>query len=168
MVVPDSPRRVAYERALRIIGRHLDAEPAYHASVVEDQNGFTVRSQPVRHRAAARVVYFDWPRVEDLNVLNAAAREISHTRRRYSGMWSAFPTGHEDFFRALGNKFDQMDADNVSIDELPSGLSISFMRPTGDEGAFEKCHLVYGREDVEALLREAQSRRGQGTKRASA
>lgn len=169
MVTPESDKPVPYERALRVIGRHLDAEPAYHPSVLEGPDGFTVRSQPVRHRAPGRVAHFDWPRLDSLNIVNAAARLTGRKRRRYSGMWDALPSGHEDFFRALGFTLDQVQASDVSIDELPDGLSVSYVCPADSGGRlFEKRHVIYGVDDVDLMIQEGLGRRGQGHKLASA
>jgi len=41
---------IDYESALRVIGRHLDAEPSYNVSILEVDDGFTLRYQPTQHR----------------------------------------------------------------------------------------------------------------------
>lgn len=162
MVVPHHEHRISYERALRVIGRHLDWEPAYHPSILEVPDGFTVRSQPVRHRTAGRVENFDWVRLSSLDVLHSAARHIGRRRVKHQGMWGAMQNGHENFFRALGFILDRDGASSVSIDELPNSLAVSYMRPApGDPRFFEKCHVLYEQPDIEAVLQEARGRRGQ-------
>jgi hypothetical protein len=169
MAQQEGPDRIPYERALRVIGKHLDVEPAYHASVLEVPEGFTVRSQPVRHRTQDRIAQFDWSRLASLAVLHSAARQLSPRRQVHSGMWRHFPSGHEDFFRALGFTLDQEQARNISIDELPDGVCVSYMKPAGHEALFfEKCHRLYGPDEVDAMLRDAQRRRGNGSNLVSA
>jgi hypothetical protein len=160
-------RRLSYERALRAIGRHLDAEPAYHTSVLEVPDGVTVRSQPVRHRSSGKVIHFDWRKLADLAVLHTAARSFGKRRAPHSGIWSSFPNGHEDFFRALGYALDSERAANVSIDELPDGFAVSYVR-ANTRHAFEKCHRVYRAEEIEGLLASAHARRGTGSSEATA
>lgn len=160
-------RRLSYERALRAIGRHLDAEPAYHTSVLEVPDGFTVRSQPVRHRANGKVIHFDWHRLNDLAVLHTAARSFGKKRQPHAGIWGSFPNGHEDFFRALGYTLDSEGAANVSIDELPDGFVVSYVR-CDHRHVFEKCHRVYHAEEIHQLLQTALARRGTGGTEATA
>jgi hypothetical protein len=167
--MPGTPpkRPLSYERALRVIGRHLDAEPAYHTSVLEVPDGFTVRSQPVRHRASGKVVHFDWQRLIDMAVVYTASRNFGKKVQPHSGIWASFPNGHEDFFRALGYLLDSQGAANVSVDELPDGFAVSYVRDDGRR-AFEKCHRVYRREEIAELLHGAVARRGGGGSRATA
>jgi hypothetical protein len=167
-MVVQARERLPYERALRVIGRHLDAEPAYHVSVLESTDGFTVRSQAVRHRAKARIELFSWDTLHNIDVLHTAGRYAPGRRQRHRGLWSNLPTGHQDFFRALGYELDQEGAASVTIDELPEGLSVTYMQPTHHEpGFWVKCHRVFERGDIEQLLGEAQSRRGTSVASAS-
>jgi len=160
-------RRLSYESALRAIGRYLDAEPTYHSSILEVPDGFTVRSQPVRHRATGKVTHFDWRKLWDLAVLHTAARSFGRRKAPHAGIWSSFPNGHEDFFRALGYTLDSEGATNVSIDELPDGFAVSYVRSDGRH-AFEKCHRLYRAEEIERLLKSAVARRGRGATEATA
>ena len=152
--------RVEYEPALRVIGRHLDAEPAYHISVLEVADGFTVRSHPSRHRSDGRTVHFTWDRLRDLSIFQTAGRGCRRRPRRHSGMWANFPNGHEDFFRALGHDLDESGASSLSVDEMPEGVAVSYMRPNQDDPLyFDKYHQVMRKEDIERMLQVAQERR---------
>lgn len=152
---------LSYESALRAIGRHLDAEPSYHASVVERPDRFTVRWQPARHRIAGRCEEFGWDRVRHLTVFQSAGRDVGRKHRRLTGLWVDFPTGQEDFFRALGYELDQEKAMNVSIDEFSDRVSVSFVRPSGSQvSPFESHRLIFSRLDIDVLVRAAQARRG--------
>lgn len=154
--------RISYEQALRVIGRHLDTEPAYHASILETPDGFDLRSQPARHRMAGRFVHFDWNRLEDLRVFHLAARDLGKKRQHYRGLWSNYPTGHEDCMRALGHILDLECALNVSIDELAEGIAVSYMRPGEEAGRyFDKIHVLYGSDEIERMVQEAQGLRSQ-------
>jgi hypothetical protein len=160
--------RIGYERALRVLGRHLDAWAAYHVSVLEIGDGFTIRSQPVRHRTDDRIEHFTWSALRHIDVLHTAARYVEPRRSRHRGLWTNLPTGHQDFFRALGHLLDCESAAQVRIDELPDGLSVSYLKPAPHHPpSWQKCHQLYRREDIETLLGEAQRRRGQSVANAS-
>jgi hypothetical protein len=154
--------RIPYQRALRVIGRNLDAEPAYHVSILEVADGFTVRSHQARHRTDGRIVHFKWDRLHDLLIFHTAGRDSARRRHRHQGIWANFPSGHEDFFRALGFTLDTENANSLSVDEVPEGIAVSYMRPTpGNALSYEKCHIVYHKQEIETMLTVAQERRGQ-------
>lgn len=162
MAAEEQTDRISYQRALRVIGRHLDAEPAYHVSILEVADGFTVRSHPARHRTDGRIVHFKWDRLHDLVIFHSAGRDCVRRRHRHQGIWANFPSGHEDFFRALGFTLDTEHANSLSVDEVPEGISVSYMRSEDNNPlSFEKCHTVYHKEQIESMLRAAQERRGQ-------
>lgn len=152
--------RVGYEPALRVIGRQLDAEPAYHVSILEVVDGFAVRSHPAAHRSDGRTVHYSWDRLRDLVTFQTAGRGVPRRRSRHSGMWGNFPNGHEDFFRALGHELDEQRASSLTVDEIPEGVTVSYIRPDAHGSLnYEKYHTLMKREDIEVLLRAAQSRR---------
>lgn len=161
----DEPRHgVDYEPALRVIGRHLDAEPAYHISLLETVDGFTVRSHPSGHRPDGTSNLYSWDRLNDLVIYQTAGRGVRRRRSRHSGMWANFPNGHEDFFRALGHELDEQQASSLAVDEVPEGVAVSYLRPRAAETLlFEKVHRVMRREDIEEALRAARARRGRST-----
>lgn len=151
---------IGYEPALRVIGRHLDAEPAYHVSVLEVADGFTVRSHPSTHRAEGHTIHYSWDRLTDLVVYQTAGRGVRRRRSRHSGMWELFPNGHEDFFRALGHELDVERASSITVDEVKEGVAVSYFRPSeSDPSQAEKVHRLMRREDIEAMLKAAQARR---------
>jgi hypothetical protein len=113
------------------------------------------------------VTHLDWRRLSDLAVLHTAARSFGKRKAPHSGIWASFPNGHEDFFRALGYLLDSEQAANVSIDELPDGFAVSYVRANGRH-AFEKCHRLYRAEEIERLLQAAIARRGTGSSEATA
>ena len=159
----DEPaQRDEYEPALRVIGRHLDAEPAYHISLLETVDGFTVRSHPSGHRPDGISIVYSWNRLHDLVIYQMAGRGLRRRRSRHSGMWANFPNGHEDFFRALGHELDAQQASSLAVDEVPEGVAVSYLRPREAESLlFEKVHRVMRREDIEEALYAARGRRGQ-------
>jgi hypothetical protein len=156
----EQPQRLQYEPALRVIGRHLDAEPTYHLSLLEVADGFTVRSHPSRFRSDARTLQFTWERLKDLVVYNMAGRGCARRRPRHSGIWANFPNGHEDFFRAMGYRLDNEHGTSLSVEELPEGVSVSYMRPMDDDVLqMEKAHVVLAYSDIEKMLEDARRRR---------
>jgi hypothetical protein len=156
----DEQSRVGYEPALRVIGRHLDAEPSYYVSLLEAVDGFTVRSHPSAHRSDGMTSHYSWERLRDLVIYQTAGRGVRRRQSRHSGMWGNFPNGHEDFFRALGHELDDQQATSLTVDEVPEGVTISYVRPGGDHLQYEKVHRLMRLEDIEVLLQEAQARRG--------
>jgi hypothetical protein len=153
--------RVGYEHALRVIGRHLDAEPVYHVTLLEVVDGFTVRSHASAHRSDGTSTHYSWDRLRDLVIYQTAGRGVKRRRSRHSGMWANYPNGHEDFFRALGHELDADHASSLAVDEVPDGIAVSYMRPMEtDSVQYQKVHRMMQRDDVEALLRAAQARRG--------
>jgi hypothetical protein len=160
-VADEQDAGIGYEPALRAIGRHLDAEPAYHISVLEVADGFTVRSHPSPHRADGHTLHYSWDRLTDLVVYQIAGRGVRRRKSRHSGLWEHFPNGHEDFFRALGHELDQERASNLTVDEVDEGVAVSYMRPNPDEPfRMDKIHRVMARDDIESMLKAAQARRG--------
>lgn len=152
--------RLCYEQALRVIGRHLDAEPAYHLSVLEVDDGFTVRYQIGQHQSGARTVHFTCDRLHDLYVFNSAGRGVNRKQDRHQGIWGKFVNGHQNFFRALGHLLDNDHAQSLTIDELPEGVQISYVRPdVNDPLRWEKIHLDMREHEIHAMLQSAQQRR---------
>lgn len=148
-----------YEDALRIIGRHLDSVPSYHASVVEVPTGFTVRWRPARHKTENKLRIFAWEKLDDLDIFNSASRNVRRREQPHRGIWNELPTGHEDFFRAFGHGLDAAAASALTIDEVPGGLAVSWVQPAGESGRLEKLHRVYKRAEIEQLINDAQGRR---------
>lgn len=156
----ESEARVRYEHALRVIGHHLDAEPAYHTSILEVPEGFTVRSHRVRHRSEGQVRQFSWERLRDIEIVNTAARRLGRRSQRHRGLSVHLPSDHEDCFRAIGYTLDSVGASSVSIDEVPDGIAVSYVRSRDDDPtSFEKCHRILQPHEIASLLREATSRR---------
>lgn len=161
MVELEPRTEIGYEKGLRVIGRYLDSEPSYHVSVLEIADGFAVRTHNNVDRAEGRSSHFPWERLRDLVIFQAAGRGISARKRRRGEVWDKFPNGHEDFFRALGHELDVEQARSLSLDEIPEGIAVSYMRPKNtSRGSFEKYHTVMGRDEIAALLAAAQARRG--------
>jgi hypothetical protein len=161
MVDLEPRTEIGYEKGLRVIGRYLDSEPSYHVSVLEVADGFAVRAHGTSDRAEGRSALFPWERLRDLVIFQAAGRGVSARRRRRGEVWDKFPNGHEDFFRALGHELDVELARSLSLDEIPEGIAVSYMRPRSKGGgSFEKYHTVMGHDEIVALLEAAQARRG--------
>lgn len=157
----DRQDRVGYEPALRVIGGHLDAEPVYHVSLLEADDGFTVRAHASAHRLDGKTRYFSWERLRDLVTYQTAGRGVRRRPTRHRGMWENFPNGHDDFFRALGHELDEQHAASLTVDEVADGVAISYLRSGSDPLRVERVHKLLRSEDIEMLLNEAQARRSQ-------
>jgi hypothetical protein len=161
MVNEQNEDTLNYEQALRIIGRHLDAEPAYHVSILEVEDGYTVRYQPAQHQAQDRTVHYSHSRLRDLFVFHVAGRGCLKRRGRHLGIWGNFPSGHEDFFRAMGAALDREGACSLTVDELAEQVQISYVRTQPDDPLrTEKRRAVFGESDIRAMVEEAKLRRG--------
>ena len=152
-----------YERALRAIGHHLDAEPAYNVSILEIDDGFTVRYQPTQADPAARTVHFGRSKLQDLTIFQTASRGAGRRGQRHEGMWGTFPDGHQEFFRALGFILDCEGARTLTLDELPEEVRISFVRPDPENPlCTQKCDMTFREGDIRAVVQTARKRRGSG------
>lgn len=161
MAVSPNTNKPNYEQGLRIVGRHLDAEPAYHVRILELDDGFLVRYQPAQHRSDDRTVHFSRERLNDLLVFHASGRGCIRRQERHLGIWGKFPTGHEDFFRALGATLDREEACSLAVDELADEVRVSYVRPDPENPLLsQKCHPVFGEDDIRAMVASARQRRG--------
>ena len=159
MELPDE--RLTYEQALRVIGRHLDAEPAHDISVTEVADGFTVRSHPSRERSDARTVCFTRDRLRDLVIFQASGRGSPRKHHRHQGIWTNFPHGHEDFFRALGHTLDRERASGVAVEEQPDGIAVSYVAADPENPPHTRnVREVMRESEIRNLLSAAQRRRG--------
>lgn len=148
--------RDTYQWLLRALGAHLDQQPSCRISLVELPDGFLVRLQRVLHKFEPEIVRFDRDTLhEQLDQLFAQHKPAARTF--HQGVWSAFPNGHADFFRALGYELDQESARNVMLDELEDGMVVTYSRPEGD--GWEKRVVLLERSDIESILNAAFERR---------
>lgn len=151
---------VTYEEALRVIGRHLESEPVYYASILEVNSGFTVRYQLSRQTAQVKTVEFPNHRVRDLSIFQTAGRGSGTRKQRHSGLWKHSECSRQEFLRALGCMLDQSQASALALDELPEEIRISYVRPRPDRPLeMEKCSLVISDDDVQALVNDARLKR---------
>lgn len=152
---------VSYEIALRVIGRHLDAEPAYHVSILEVDDGFTVRYQVTQHQTDGKTIQFSKDKLADLFVFQTAGRGLARKHERKAGMWADLPHGHQEFFRALGFALDQDGARSISLEELSEEVRVSYMHQDPNNPVrLEKRHVVLRDSDILTMVESARHRRG--------
>jgi hypothetical protein len=122
-------------------------------------DGFLVRLQRALHKLEPQVLHFERDRLkEQLEQLGRQRKSVG--RSRHQGIWSAFPNGHQDFFRALGYELDQASARNVLIDELEDGIVVTYTYPETSNGSGWKKRMVVLRlHEIEAILNAAFERR---------
>jgi hypothetical protein len=78
-------------------------------------------------------------------------------------MWEKFPNGHQDFLRSLGSTLDREGASSFSLDEVPEGVAISYLRPdSGNSLRTEKVHTILHDREIHSILEAAQRRRDEG------
>jgi hypothetical protein len=156
-------REHTYQWLLRALGAYLDEEPSCRISLAEVSDGFLVRLQRALHKLDPQVEYFKRETlVEQLHNLMGRGRG-SNRPARHQGVWSKFPNGHQDFFRALGYELDQSSARGILIEELEDGIVVTYSYPDEENGSqWRKRMVVLGVEEIEAILNAAFERRGKG------
>ena len=144
---------------LRAIGAYLDEEPSCRISLAEVSDGFLVRLQRALHKLQPQVEHFKRETLlEQLEALRGSHRPVTQTR--HQGIWSSFPNGHQDFFRALGYELDQSQARGILIDELEDGIVVTYSAPADNGEAAHKKRMIYlGLSDIETILNAAFERR---------
>ena len=75
------------------------------------------------------------------------------------GVWSGFPSGRQDFLRALGHELDQVSAQAILVEELEDGIVLTYRYPEPEAGGWRKRLLVLGLPEIEAILNAAFERR---------
>ncbi|GAC1327896.1 MAG: hypothetical protein NVS2B16_23390 [Chloroflexota bacterium] len=156
----DTPKVNTYQWLLRALGAYLDEEPSCRISLTEMPDGFLVRLQRALHKLEPEVLHFKRERLkEELDRLTRE-RKAKRSASRHQGVWSHFPNGHQDFFRALGFELDEAGAHNIFIDELEDGFVITYACPeVPGSTAWTKKMVVLGLEEIEAILNAAFERR---------
>lgn len=149
-----------YQWLLRALGAYLDEEPSCRITLAEVPDGFLVRLQRALHTLDPQMEHFKRETlVEQLNGL--VTRPRPQTRIRHQGVWSRFPNGHQDFFRALGYELDQSSARGILVEELEDGLVVTYNYPDSENGnRWKKRMVVMDVDDIEAIINAAFERRG--------
>lgn len=150
--------RPSYEETLRVIGRQLDAEPAYTLRVDEDPEGFGVQYKPTMDGDDMRTVHFTWSRLHDLAVFNTAGRGLARKRGRHSGVWEQFANGHQGFFRTLGRRLDREVARDLHVREDSDGIHVTYTREKDGLSATPVA-LVLHEPDILEMVSDAEQLR---------
>lgn len=159
----EAGRENTYQWLLRSLGAYLDREPSCRISLAEVNDGFLVRLQRALHKLDPQVEHLKRETlVEQLHDLTT--RKQAGPRVRHQGIWSRFPNGHQDFFRALGYELDQSSARGILVEELEDGVVVTYSYPEQGNGTeWKKRMVVLGLEEIEAILNAAFERRGKRT-----
>ncbi|MGH2448685.1 MAG: hypothetical protein ACRDFS_08815 [Chloroflexota bacterium] len=163
MTNAEKGREHTYQWLLRALGAYLDEQSSCRISLVEVPEGFVVRLQRNFHQLEPLNYLL---RREDLRErLEQLPRSKGPKMPiRHQGIWSRFPSGHQDCFRALGFELDDTGARRILLDELEDQLVLSYQtRDEEREGGWRKQMLVLSEQDVETVLNAAFARRGQPT-----
>lgn len=159
MLGDQDERMASYQWLLRALGAYLDAQPSCRITLAEVSDGFVVRMQRSLHKMDPQVIHFKRTELkEQLDQLSQQHPASGHAR--HQGVWSHFPNGHQDFFRALGYELDTAGASGILIDELEDGIVVTYSHPEpADGGPWSKKHVVLGTDAIEEILNEAFERR---------
>jgi hypothetical protein len=152
-------RMLTYQWLLRALGAYLDEQPSCRITLAEVSDGFVVRLQRSLHKLEPQVIHVKRRTLEE-QLAHLGQRRSVAGHARHQGIWSKFPNGHQDFFRALGYELDQAGASSILIDELEDGVSVSYSHPEPANGTvWKKKHVVLGMDAIEEILNEAYKRR---------
>jgi hypothetical protein len=148
-----------YQWMLRALGAFLDQEPSCRISLAEVPEGFVVRLQRGLHKLEPTVLRLSRRTlVAHLGQLKQH-RPSAQTRPHHQGIWTHFPNGHQDFFRALGYELDQASAHGILLDELEEGLVVTYSCPDPETGARRKRMVSLRLPEIEQVLNAAFERR---------
>jgi len=152
-------RMNTYQWMLRGLGSYLDQQPSCRITLTEVPDGFLVRLQRALHKLDPQILHIKREQLEEQ--LEQLMRE--HKRSdppKHQGVWSYFPNGHQDFFRALGFELDEANAHSIFLDELEDGFVITYSCPgESNNGAWSKKMIRLGVPEVETILNAAFDRR---------
>lgn len=160
MAGAETGKENTYQWLLRSLGAYLDTEPSCRITLSETSEGFVVRMQRALHKLEPQVEVFK------RETLVQQLQDLMHmpkrqTNVRHQGIWSNFPNGHQDFFRALGYELDDANARGIMIDELEDGIVVTYSYPSEGNGtAWKKRMVVLGLDEIETILNAAFDRRG--------
>ncbi len=159
----DMPRELlepSYQNRLRVIGRQLDLNQYRLASIFEVEGGFLVRALPEHGRSADAL---EFPNRDFLHFITEAYRNRGHGERRTSAS-ALFPSGYEDFMRAIGAALDRHGVDAVTISEFTNivvvGGNLKFDTP--EMPAVGGLQWVLKAEDITQILDAGYQRRRSG------
>jgi hypothetical protein len=155
----DTGQENTYQWLLRALGAYLDEEPSCRISLAEVSDGFLVRLQRALHKLDPQVEHFKRDSLQE-QLTRLRTERKQGVRARHQGVWSSFPNGHQDFFRALGYELDQAQARGILIDELEDGVVVTYSYPDTSMGSkWKKRMVVLGITEIEAILNAAFDRR---------
>jgi hypothetical protein len=157
-MVTSGLRSLPYKETLRAIGAWLDQRDAGYFTIIETPDGFTVVVAPVGGRSTPEETHF---RYAELGRHGEVLRQNRGKRTKDAPpQTEMFPTGCQDFFRALGFELDDAGAEAVVIDSLDERvvLSYAYVDPSADF-SWHKRMVILGRNDCSTVLEVAKARR---------
>jgi hypothetical protein len=144
-----------YQEYLRAIGRYIDCQVYRHILLIQTDHGFILRVCLNKH-GTIQAIGVDLTVIDLLNLINGyqAARGQSAS----AIATPLFPTGYEDFLRALGFELDQALATNIQLVELSEGLLVSY-NIIGEAGQTTHREVLFDADLIEHTLRNGYLRR---------
>jgi len=109
-----------YQNRLRVIGRQLDLYGYRAVTILEVAGGFLVRGTPSGSRAPEALEFPD----QNFPQLMRGAFSGRTEGERMRSTSPLFPTGYEDFLRALGYRLDTHLAEAISVTELEGFVAV--------------------------------------------
>ncbi len=163
-VIPeDMPRELlelTYQNRLRVIGRQLDLNHHRLASIFEVDGGFLVRALSDRGRNADAL---EFPDRDFPHFITGAYRNRGDGERKTSTS-PLFPSGYEDFMRAIGASLDRHGVDAVTIAEFNDIVVVggNLKLDTSGRPAIGGLQWVLRADDIKQVLDAGYQRRRPG------
>ncbi len=163
--MPAGREDAAYQWMLRAIGAYLDERSAGDVCVIETPEGFALRFAGEEGTVPLDLVRFDYDAIATYNRLLERRRQEQISSRGLAGVQNH---QYQDLFRAIGWELDDSNARNVLITEAEDGLLLTFLALRPDSGSqWEKRSANLGDTAMEAILRDARSRRRRAVRKRS-
>ena len=155
---------VSYQRMLRAVGAYLDEYAASQLSLLEVEEGFAMRIARSGSPLDPTLVNFDFQDLVSRGTLLTRRRgrggmAAARHRHLYSGHLS-LDAMYQDLLRALGWELDESSARNVLVEELESGLFVTYTTlKNSADSVWTKRSARLGISELEEMLRDAYARR---------
>lgn len=154
--LPDDLFRPTYQNRLRVIGRHLDDGNYRAVHLLEVEGGILVRATRYQ-QVVSDLLEFPEQSFRSL-IVDAVRKRGNH---RPTMMHSPlFPTGYEDFLRALGHQLDERISRAIALIECDDFVFLSGMeQPGGTLSSFAPFARSLREPEIVAMLDDAFHRR---------
>lgn len=144
-----------YQEYLRAIGRYIDYKIYRHILLIQTDHGFVLRVC-LNKQGTVEAIGLELTFIDLLNLISGYRESRGSSDPAIAT--PLFPTGYEDFLRALGYELDQAGANSVQLVELSEGLLVTY-NIVDDEGETLHREVLFDANLIEHTLRNGYLRR---------